>query len=575
MTVMHKLLAVVAMGIAFTILVAGVAIWQMTRINEEIATISRLDLPLTESVSEVTVAQLEQAVVLERLMRLASADAPDAARIGALAEEFGALSRRIEARIVTVEGLAGGPRVADLPAQARAEFDHVLEVMDSVTALHDSYVGHAETVIAAARDGDGSAAASVVPLLEEEEAALDTALAGLLREIEEFTRQAAETAEAHEAEAIRQLLAVAGVAAVLGLTLGYFVARNSIARPLARVAGALNRLAEGDTSASVDVRTRDEIGAVARAFEAFKAKSLELQRLETERQEERARLSEERRAARVSLAETLENKVGDIVRVIAESATEMETAAKGMADTAERTNGRATAVAAASEQASSNVDTVAAAAEELSRSIEEIASRTARSTEATRRASDEAERTSRTVGGLETAAGKIGDVVKLIDDIAEQTNLLALNATIEAARAGEAGKGFAVVASEVKSLAGQTGKATEEIASLIAEIQKTTGGTVAAIGTITEAVRELERLSAEIAAAVEQQGGATREISRNVREAAQGTGDVSANIAGVTQAAGEVGASASQVLAAAGALTGQSRRLEGEMQDFLSGMRAA
>ena len=90
----------------------------------------------------------------------------------------------------------------------------------------------------------------------------------------------------------------------------------------------------------------------------------------------------------------------------------------------------------------------------------------------------QAEQTNERIAELSQAAGRIGEVVKLIAAVAEQTNLLALNATIEAARAGEAGRGFAVVASEVKALAAQTAKATEEIGAQITQMQSAT----AAIG---------------------------------------------------------------------------------------------
>src|SRR6185295_7574515 len=91
-----------------------------------------------------------------------------------------------------------------------------------------------------------------------------------------------------------------------------------------------------------------------------------------------------------------------------------------------------------------------------------------------------------TMAKLGSSSSEVGEIVKVITSIAEQTNLLALNATIEAARAGEAGKGFAVVASEVKDLAQETAKATEEISSRIQTIQTDTSAAVEAIARIAE-----------------------------------------------------------------------------------------
>jgi methyl-accepting chemotaxis protein len=176
---------------------------------------------------------------------------------------------------------------------------------------------------------------------------------------------------------------------------------------------------------------------------------------------------------------------------------------------------------------------------------------------------------------LAETANAIGNVVSLIQDIAEQTNLLALNATIEAARAGEAGKGFAVVASEVKGLAEQTAKATGDIAAQINEIQSSTQEAVSAINQITKTMGDVDEYMSSIAASVEEQGAATDEISHNVAQAAQGTQSVVGNITAVTGATTQTAQSADEVNAAAGSVTDNTKKLNETVSTFLKAVAAA
>ena len=210
--------------------------------------------------------------------------------------------------------------------------------------------------------------------------------------------------------------------------------------------------------------------------------------------------------------------------------------------------------AAASTQANDTVQSVAAGAEELSASFQEVSRRVNEALETSRSAVDQAEETAKVMTGLSESAQSIGQVIELINSVAEQTNLLALNATIEAARAGEAGKGFAVVASEVKSLAGQTAQAIEQITGQIAKVQNSTQGAVDAISRIGGTISSIDEIASGIASAVEEQTAVTADITQNMQTAASGVTEVSRAMDEIARASEAASASANRVNAAASQL---------------------
>ncbi|MGY2046874.1 methyl-accepting chemotaxis protein [Methylobacterium sp. JK268] len=363
--------------------------------------------------------------------------------------------------------------------------------------------------------------------------------------------------------------------AVATSAFGLLTVLVGVTRPLLATTATMTRLAGGDLAVTIPgTARRDEIGAMVRAVQVFKDAMIAKREADEAGAIENA--AKMRRAQAVdALTRQFEAQVSALTQGLSAASTEMEATARSMTETASVTTEHAVSVASAAEQASANVQTVAAASEEMAASIQEIAGQVSRSSAMAERAAGDAERTDAMIRQLSTSAERIGDVVALITSIAAQTNLLALNATIEAARAGEAGRGFAVVASEVKTLAAQTAKATETISGQIASIQGETREAVGAIQAIGQTIAELRGISVGVAAAMEEQGAATQEIVRNVTQAAQGTQSVTASIVQVKDGAGITGAASAQVLGAAQELAGHAGRLEGEVAQFLTSVRAA
>jgi methyl-accepting chemotaxis protein len=363
---------------------------------------------------------------------------------------------------------------------------------------------------------------------------------------------------------------------IIGALLAVLLGR-SISKPMIAMCAAMRQLAAGDFDVVLPgLGRRDELGDMASAVEEFKVQAVAKAERDAAANDEHNRsASAARRSELIRFADDFESAVGAIVSNVSASAGQLESAASTLTRTAETTEGLSGRVAGASEEASSNMQSVATATEELSQSVTEIGRQVQTSSRIADNAVAQAVQTDARINELSRAAQRIGDVVNLITAIAEQTNLLALNATIEAARAGEAGRGFAVVASEVKSLASQTAKATDEISAQIAGMQSATQESVTAIKQIGNTIGEISSIATQIASAVEQQSAATREIAQNVQRVAHGTQQVAGDITAVNRGATETGAASEQVLNSAQSLSSESTRLRAELDRFMENIRAA
>ncbi len=364
------------------------------------------------------------------------------------------------------------------------------------------------------------------------------------------------------------------VSLLVAIALSVLIGR-SVAGRLRAMSATMDKLAAGDTSAAPGfTEDRDEIGSMARAVAVFRDNAIERARMSEAKETEQAAQTE--RAKRVrDLCAAFDKRAESVLSAVTGASSQLQAAAESMSAATESTAARTGVVSAAAEGATSNVQLAASGAQELSSSIAEIVRQVSQSSNFASDAVTKTEDVTNQMRGLDNAAQKIGDVIGLISDIAEQTNLLALNATIEAARAGEAGKGFAVVASEVKSLANQTAKATGEIAGQIGGMQSAASEAVAAIDGIREIIGQISENAAGIASAVDQQNAATEEIARSIEQASEGTMEVSSNISTVNDATAQNGEAARQVLQSASDLSGQSNELQSAVKEFLQSVRAA
>jgi len=411
-----------------------------------------------------------------------------------------------------------------------------------------------------------------------------------------FTAELTARSEALRAAGISHFFGIvtwiAGLAAlgIAVLVVGLAYLSRDFSRKIGEITSGMTLLAQGNRNFDIaGAERKDEIGAMVRALDLFKRASKRLEdwareraeraeqeiRDQLERERERQEAEERKAVLLDEVARQFERTVGEVVERVASASSELNTTASKMAESAEEASRRTSEVAVSMEEANAGATSAAAASDEFALSINEISRQAASSSELARLASEATGEADETISALSASAEEVGQIVELIQTIAQRTNLLALNASIEAARGGEAGRGFAVVASEVKELAMQTSRATEKVAEQIRAMQDTTGASVKALRAIAGQVQQLETTAVSIASAVDQQSVAGQDLARSIDLAARGTERVAGHIEDVRQLSLSTGAAASQVLTSATELDQQAAHLSQQVQDFLRRVRDA
>jgi methyl-accepting chemotaxis protein len=341
-----------------------------------------------------------------------------------------------------------------------------------------------------------------------------------------------------------------GVAIVAG---GSYLITRGITVPLNRLMVGAEQLGRGHLEHRIDVRGRDETAQLARAFNEMAAR-----RQQTEAQ--LAKESEQRQHTLRTVAEFVNQLAGASAQILA-STTEQ--------------------VASAQEQGSAVAQTVSTV-EEITKTSEEAAGRARGVSDSARHAEDVGRGGLRAVGEAVSAMGgvreqvesiatrilslaeqaqAIGDIITTVNDISEQTHMLALNASIEASRAGEHGRGFSVVAAEVKALADQSKKATGQVRQILGQIQKATHGAVMTTEEGTKSVSVATRVVSEAGAHIQTLSDLLAQASLTAAQIAASANQQATGIGQIRQAMHDVNQATQQALLS-------SRQTERAMQDI-------
>ena len=596
-----KMMSFAGVMLLLMIIGYGYAISSMNSIGSELEAIAEEDIPLTEKLADITTHQMEQAIQFERALHYGAilqygsnpgslsgkSLAPEKEKIGKEIREVEAITKQLAATIPDeavselgkvdkliktigdkhnkfvehvnkllnssskatssdaaktgeaesankakeqfaqavkkfdagtegiVQELRAAEAIADkaaahLSGEAAAEFTTVSKSLKNIEAQHKLFIEHAHKVFTAYQEGRLSEAETLAEKVEHEEESMISALEALLVKIGKFTEASAKEAEAHEHTAIGTLIVLAIVSIAIALVFSWMFSE-------ALIKGVRKAIvtASGDLTADIEVDSKDEIGELLEAMNGMRGKLLDMVASMADITAQLSTASEEMSTVTRQTSAALREQRSE-TEMVATAIHEMSATAKDVAVNIAHT---ATAASEANQQTIGGSQIVGQSIEQINQLAKQI------------------DTSSHAIADVEQYSEAISSVLDVIKGVAEQTNLLALNAAIEAARAGEQGRGFAVVADEVRTLAGRTQQSTEEINETIEKLQVGSHQAVAAmeqskkemqsavnfatqtgeaLDAIAKAVGKIDEMSTQIASASEEQGAVSEEINKNI-----------------------------------------------------------
>jgi methyl-accepting chemotaxis protein len=378
----------------------------------------------------------------------------------------------------------------------------------------------------------------LVHTLRKTQSAYFAATAELIKYQSQLMDESGKDAASNAKQAQKLIIVLILLAMVFAVGVSLFVVR-SISGALSEGVDVANRLATGDLTASVTIRSTDEIGTLMTAMDNM-VKSLRL----------------------------LIGKIKYAADNMASGSEQLSTSAEEISRGMNEQTSRSTQIATAAEQMSQTVVDVAKNTSNIAQISTQAFDHAKDGEGVVKRSVDEVQAIASTVAEssqvmkrLGESSGQIGDIVGVINDIADQTNLLALNAAIEAARAGEQGRGFAVVADEVRKLAERTTQATSQINSMISSIQSEVAHAGVAMNNATlrvesgvefsrktgdslrnivSSVNTLQSMVQQIASATEEMSSVSETISSDIHGIAAGSKEISAGSGQIAQASSDL-----------------------------------